>query len=69
MDMNELSNYAGKIAFRTDIDRQKVLPFVSPSEVKDYVLTLFRQLWNEECGIIACGEISEYVPLKNLKAM
>ena len=45
MDMNELGKYAGKIAFRTDIDRQKVLPFVSPREVKEYVFKLFHQSW------------------------
>lgn len=69
MDMNELGKYAGKIAFRTDIDRQKVLPFVSPREVKDYIFKLFHQLGTSDGGIIACGEISEDVPLENIKAM
>ena len=69
MDMNELSKFAGKVAFRTDIDRQHVLPFVSPSEVKDYVFKLFHQLGTTDGGIIACGEISEDVPLGNIKAM
>jgi len=41
MDINELGKYAGKIAFRTDIDRQKILPFVSPGEVKEYVSNSF----------------------------
>ena len=69
MDMNELKKFAGKIAFRTDIDRQKVLPYVSPGEVKDYVFSLFHQLGTPDGGIIACGEISEDVPLENIKAM
>ena len=69
MDMNELGKFAGKIAFRTNIDRQKVLPFVSPGEVKDYVFKLFHQLGTPKGGIIACGEISEDVPLENIKAM
>lgn len=69
MDMNELKKFAGKIAFRTDIDRQKVLPFVSPCEVKDYVFNLFHQLGTPDGGIIACGEISEDVPLENIRAM
>jgi uroporphyrinogen decarboxylase len=69
MDWNELGKYAGKIAFRTDIDRQKVLPFVSPGEVKDYVFRLFHQLGTPNGGIVACGEISEDVPLENIKAM
>jgi hypothetical protein len=69
MDMNTLGGYAGKIAFRTDIDRQKVLPFVSPEEVKDYVFKLFHHLGTPHGGIIACGEISEDVPLENIRAM
>jgi hypothetical protein len=69
MDMNELGKFAGKIAFRTDIDRQKVLPFVTPDEVKEYVFKLFHNLGTQDGGIIACGEISEDVPLENIKAM
>ncbi len=69
MDRNELGKFAGKIAFRTDIDRQNVLPFVSPTAVKDYIFKLFHQLGTADGGIIACGEISEDVPLENIKAM
>lgn len=69
MDMHELSKYAGRIAFRTDIDRQKILPFVSPASVKDYIFDLFHMLGTSEGGIIACGEISEDVPLENIRAM
>jgi uroporphyrinogen decarboxylase len=69
MDMSELGRYAGKIAFRTDLDRQKVLPFVSPREVKDYIFRLFHHLGTPHGGIIACGEISEDVPLENIRAM
>ena len=69
MDMNELGRFAGKMAFRTDIDRQNILPFVTPSEVKEYVFKLFHQLGTPDGGIIACGEISEDVPLENIKAM
>ena len=69
MDLNELKRYSGEIAFRTDIDRQKVLPFVSPHEVKGYVSSLFHNLGTPDGGIIACGEISEDVPLENIKAM
>ena len=38
-------------------------------EVKEYVFKLFHQLGTRDGGIIACGEISEDVPLKNIKAM
>jgi hypothetical protein len=33
----QLKQYAGQICFRTDIDRQKVLPYASPEQVKDYI--------------------------------
>jgi uroporphyrinogen decarboxylase len=69
MEINELSKFAGKIAFRTDIDRQKVLPFATPAEVKDYIFRLFHKLGTPDGGIIACGEISEDIPLENIRAM
>ncbi|MFC1735433.1 uroporphyrinogen decarboxylase family protein [Candidatus Hydrogenedentota bacterium] len=69
MDMKELKAFAGKICFRTDIDRQKVLPYVSPAGVKKFIFELFRNLGTPHGGIVACGEISEDVPLDNIKAM
>jgi len=69
MDMEQLKAYAGKICFRTDIDRQNVLPFVSPARVKEFICDLFHTLGTPEGGIIACGEISEDVPLENIRAM
>jgi uroporphyrinogen decarboxylase len=69
MDRAELRRYAGQICFRTDIDRQRVLPFVPPQAVKAYVDELFHDLGTAAGGIIACGEISEDVPLENIRAM
>ena len=61
--------YAGRVCFRTDLDRQKVIPFASPSEVKEFIHRLFDTLGTAEGGIVACGEISEDVPLENIRAM
>lgn len=69
MDRLAIKQYAGILCFRTDIDRQHVLPYVSPAEVKDYIDELFHDLGTAEGGIIACGEISEDVPLENIRAM
>jgi uroporphyrinogen decarboxylase len=69
MDLDRLSAFAGQLAFRTDIDRQKVLPFVAPAEVKRYISNLFHRLGTPGGGIVACGEISEDVPLENIRAM
>jgi uroporphyrinogen decarboxylase len=62
-------NLRGKVAFRTDIDRQRVLPFGSPSEVKEEVHRTFAACGTPEGGIIACGEIGPDVPLANVRAM
>jgi hypothetical protein len=69
MDRDALKEYAGELCFRTDIDRQQVLPYVSPPEVKAYVNELFHDLGTADGGIVACGEISEDVPLENIRAM
>ena len=69
MDIDKLKSYAGRICFRTDIDRQNVLPYASPIEVKKYINELFHNLGTPDGGIVACGEISEDVPLENIKAM
>lgn len=69
MDRAALKAYAGQVCFRTDIDRQHILPYVSPSEVQAYIHTLFRDLGTPDGGIVACGEISEDVPLANIQAM
>ncbi len=62
-------NVRGKVAFRTDIDRQYTLPFGSPTEVKEEVQRTFESCGTSEGGIIACGEIAPDVPLENIQVM
>ncbi len=62
-------NARGKVAFRTDIDRQRVLPFASPSEVKEEVQHTFEACGTRHGGVVACGEIGPDVPLANIRAM
>ena len=62
-------NFAGKICFRTDLDRQRILPFGSPQEVRAHILDLFEHLGTKRGGIIACGEIGPDIPLENIKIM
>lgn len=68
-DRRLLRTYAGKVCFRTDIDRQRLLPYATPQQVKDYITDLFHDIGTPDGGIVACGEISEDVPLDNIKAM
>lgn len=61
--------YAGRICFRTDLDRQKIMPYASPIRVKEHVFEVFEVLGASDGGIVAGGEISEDVPLENIRAM
>ncbi|NQU75396.1 MAG: hypothetical protein HQ546_03645 [Planctomycetes bacterium] len=61
--------FAGKLCFRTDLNRQQIMPYASPSQVKEHIFELFDTLGTSEGGIVACGEISEDVPLANIWAM
>jgi len=63
------ANVRGKVAFRTDIDRQHVMPFGSPSQVKEEVHAVFEACGTPDGGIIACGEVGPDVPLENVRAM
>jgi uroporphyrinogen decarboxylase len=62
-------NARGKVAFRTDIDRQFILPFGTPAQVKEEVQRTFEACGTAEGGIVACGEIGPDVPLENVRAL
>jgi len=62
-------NVRGKVAIRTDVDRQKVLPFASPAGVREAVQQVFEACGTPDGGIIACGEVGPDVPLENIRAM
>jgi uroporphyrinogen decarboxylase len=62
-------NFAGKVCFRTDLDRQKVMPFGTPAQVRKHVRQVFDHLGTPRGGIIACGEIGPDTPLENIRAM
>ena len=59
----------GRVAVRTDIDRQSVLPFGTPAQVRQEVRRTFESCGTADGGIIACGEIGPDVPLANIRAM
>jgi uroporphyrinogen decarboxylase len=63
------ANARGRVAFRTDIDRQKVMPFGSPAEVAEEVQRTFEACGTPAGGLVACGEIGPDVPLANVRAM
>lgn len=59
----------GKVAFRTDIDRQHVMPFGSPARVKEEVHRTFEACGTSRGGIVACGEVGPDMPIGNIRAM
>ena len=63
------ANARGKVAFRTDIDRQRALPFGSPRQVQEEVQRTFEACGAKDGGVVACGEIGPDVPLENIRAM
>ncbi len=63
------NNARGKISFRTDIDRQRVIPFGSSAEVQEEVHRTFEACGGPTGGIIACGEVGPDASLENIRAM
>ncbi len=61
--------FAGRVCFRTDLDRQRIMPFGTPGEVREHILEVFGHLGTRRGGIIACGEIGPDTPLENVKVM
>jgi uroporphyrinogen decarboxylase len=63
------ANLRGKVAIRTDLDCQHLLPFGSPSQIKEEVHRTFEVCGTPDGGLIACGEIGPDVPLENIRAL
>jgi hypothetical protein len=57
------------VCFRTDLDRQYIMPLGTPQEVKTHILDVFDHLGTKKGGIIACGEIGPDTPIENIQAM
>lgn len=60
---------AGKVCLRTDIDRQWLIPFGSPEEIRSYVKKVLRLFGDYDGGIMLHGEVGPDVPLENVQAL
>ncbi len=70
MDMTWLSSrLKGRVAVRGGLDRQKVLPFGSPDDVRRHVHEVFSAFGGPAGGWIGDGELNSDVPLENARAM
>ncbi|GKX32106.1 hypothetical protein SH1V18_45860 [Vallitalea longa] len=54
MPMNELSKFKGKITFWGEIDRQNLLPNANTDEIKDAVMYVKNNLWDNGGCIAQC---------------
>ena len=61
--------FGGKVAFRSDLDRQHILPHGSPRQVRDHVREVVDCLGSFGGGLIGHGEVGPDVPLENVRAM
>ena len=61
--------FAGRVCFRTDLDRQYILPRGTPDEVRQHVRQTIEALGSPNGGLIGHGEIGPDVPLRNARAM
>ncbi len=70
MNLEELARLVkGKMTVAADIDRQHILPFGKPEEVKEYVEKVLKIFHAKEGGFIGRGEVNRDVPLENAEAM
>jgi len=70
MGVEELSKmFGGKICFRADLDRQRILPFGTPEEVTEHVKEIIKNFAVYNGGLIGYGMMGPDVPLANIEAM
>jgi len=70
MNIESLSDkYKGKITFWGEIDRQHVLPFGTPKDVRKAVLRVRRALDNGTGGVIAQCEWGKDNPRENIETV
>lgn len=70
MDIEELARlYKGKITFWGEIDRQHVLPFGTPQEVREAVRRVRKALDDGAGGVIAQCEWGKDNPTENVRAV
>ena len=65
MDLKKLAEFRGKVCFATDIDRQELLPFASPEDIRNNVIETIRALCLPTGGMIGRAEIGPGTPPQN----
>ena len=61
--------FGGKVCFRSDLDRQHIIPHGTPEEIYNHVKTVIESFGQFGGGLILHGEIGPDVPLENIQSM
>ncbi len=70
MDIRAIAReFGGKVTFRSDLDRQRILPRGSREEIRAHVGEVVEALGSYNGGLIGHGEIAPDVPLENIRTM
>jgi len=70
MDIRAIAReFGGRTAFRSDLDRQHILPHGTRQQIRDHVKEVIDCLGSYGGGLIGHGEIAPDVPLANVRAM
>lgn len=70
MDLADIAaKFGGRVAFRSDLDRQRILPHGTRDEIRRHVAEVIEALGSYGGGLIGHGEIGPDVPLENVRHM
>jgi uroporphyrinogen decarboxylase len=60
---------AGRVCVRSDLDRQHIIPFGTPAEVREHVRDTVALFGANSGGLILHGEVGPEVPMANIVAL
>ena len=60
--------FRGRITFWGELDRQHILPFGTPDDVREAVARVKRALWDDRGGVIGQAEFNKGYSLENIRA-
>jgi len=60
---------AGRVCVRSDLDRQHIIPFGTPHEVREHVRDTVELFGSHNGGLILHGEVGPEVPMANIVAL
>ncbi|MEM0024278.1 uroporphyrinogen decarboxylase family protein [Thermofilum sp.] len=67
--LNRLAKLKGKVAIEVDIDRQYLLPFGSPDDIRSHIRKVVDVLGSKRGGLLITAEVLHDVPLNNIEAL